>query len=251
MLSLKSDSQLMKKIGIIGGMGPESTIFFYREIIKIFQKKFNAKYDSDYPEMFICNLPMPDMVNKISNEKIIKKMLSDSAKKLEMLEMDFIVIPCNTIHLFYNTVKKSVSIPVLNIIEETTKKIIASGYKKVGLFATEVTYKNNLYGKFFEKYNIELIVPNKGDKKQITKVIMNILNGRKFSEDKGTIRKITEKLINRGAECIILGCTDLPVLIKKKDINVELFDTIKILADSAVKFCFNIESQNNNKKEKI
>lgn len=231
----------MKKIGIIGGMGPESTILFYSEIVKIFQRKFNAKYDSDYPEMFICNLPIPDVVNGIQDEKIIKDMLSNTAKKLETLGMDFISIPCNTIHLFYETIKKSVSIPVLNIVEETAKKIKSSGYKKAGLLATETTYRNGLYDDWLKKYDIKLVVPSERDITEITRIIMNIMNGKRFPNDRKTIKRIKEKLIRDGAECIVLGCTELPVLIQNKDIDVKLFDTVKILAGSTVSFCRNKE----------
>ncbi|MBI4163373.1 MAG: amino acid racemase, partial [Candidatus Aenigmarchaeota archaeon] len=131
-----------KKIGVIGGMGPESTIIFYQEIVRVFQNKFNAKYDSDYPEMMISNLPIPDVVENLQNPNAIIEMIKENSKKLESAGMDFIAIPCNTVNLFYDMFSRSVSIPILNIIEETVKKVKSAGYKKVGLLATETTIKN-------------------------------------------------------------------------------------------------------------
>ncbi len=222
----------MKKIGIIGGMGPESTVMFYNETIRIFQNKFGAKYDSDYPEMWICNLPIPDIVEGVKEDETIKKMLSGTSKKLEGLGMDFIAVPCNTVNLFFDSIQGAVSIPVLNIIEETVKK--ASGCKKVGLLATETLIKSGLYGKYLEKYGIEIIIPDETERKEISRTIMNILNGKKEPRDKQDILKITDRLAEEGAECVILGCTDLPVLIKEDDFGIKILDTIKILAETSV-----------------
>ena len=92
----------MRKIGIIGGMGPEATINLYERIIKIFQKKYNAKYDSDFPEMYICNLPIPDIVENIEKINTIIEMMRMASKNLEKIGMDFIAIPCNTINIIYD-----------------------------------------------------------------------------------------------------------------------------------------------------
>ena len=127
----------MKKIGIMGGMGPESTVMFYNEIVRIFQKKYGAKYDSDYPEMWICNLPIPDIVENVTEADNIRLMLSGTAKKLEGLGADFIAVPCNTVNLFFDSIQGAVSIPVLNIIEETAKKASSSDCNKTGLLASQ------------------------------------------------------------------------------------------------------------------
>jgi aspartate racemase len=238
----------MKKIGIIGGMGPEATILFYKEIINIFQNKYNAKFDSDFPEIYICNLPIPDIVNEPSTINITKKMICDASVKLEKIGMDFIAIPCNTINIIYDTYKNSVSIPILNIIEETGKKIKSRGYKKIALLASKTTYNSRLYEKYLNKYGLEVLIPDISEKEIINKIIFKILNGEKLRKDKEKIIEITNKLIKNGADCVVLGCTDLPILVKEKDLDITTFDTIKILAESTVKLTIENTEENLNKQ---
>jgi aspartate racemase len=226
----------MKKLGVIGGMSPESTILFYGEMVEILQKRFGAKFDSDYPEMMISNLPIPDIVKGIANERKTREMLSENARKLENAGMDFIAVPCNSVHLFYDAVSDKVAIPVLNIIDVTLKKAKSSGYKRIGLLATETTYQKNLYGALADEYGMEIIMPDENGIKRIVSVIVNLMSGKKLAEDSETLTEVSESLIKRGAECVVLGCTDLPALVSGNEISVPVLDTIKILAEVTVDF---------------
>jgi aspartate racemase len=223
-----------KVIGVLGGMGPESTAIFYHELIIQCQKQYGAQYDEDYPEIFIYNLPIPNVVEGLKNPKKTLPVLVKGAKKMESIGVDFLVMPCNTAHYFFNWIKKDVSIPFLSIIEETAKKVKSKKYKKVGLLATETTIKYKIYEKVFDEYGIEIVVPKEQDK--VTKIILNILAGRKLDKDKNELKKIIEKLKNNGAEAIILGCTDLPILLKPEEIDLETFDTVEVLAESTIKY---------------
>jgi len=226
----------MKKrvIGVLGGMGPESTAIFYHELILQCQKQYKAQYDKDYPEMFIYNLPIPDIVEGLKNPKKILPILIKGAKKLETIGVDFLVMPCNTAHYFFDDVKKEVSIPFLSIIEETAKKVKSKKYKKVGLLATETTIKYKIYNQIFNEYGIDIVVPKEQDK--LTKIILNILAGKKLEKDKNELKKIIKELKNNGIKAIILGCTDLPILLKPEEIDLEAFDTIEVLAESTIKY---------------
>lgn len=119
-------------------------------------------------------------------------------------------------------------------MEETAKKVKAKGYNKVGLLATETTINNKIYNKDFDSYGISLVVPEEQDK--VTEIIRNILAGKKFEADRKEAGCIIGLLKDAGAEAVILGCTDLPILLKQKDIDLEVFDTVKILAEAAVKY---------------
>ena len=223
-----------KIIGILGGMGPESTILFYQEIIKQCQKQYGAKYDSDYPEIFIYNLPIPDVVEELNNTKNVLAVLIKGIKKLQSIGVDFIVMPCNTTHYFYEDLRKEISIPFLSIIENVARKAISKKYKKVGLLATETTVKNKIYNENFNKYGIELVLPS--EQSRLTKIIKNILAGEKSEKDKVELKIIINELINKGAEAIILGCTDIPILLRKEDLNIEVIDSIEVLAKATVKY---------------
>ncbi len=235
----------MKKIGVIGGMGPEATALFYRMIIEKFQKKYKAKYDSDYPEMIIINLPVPDVVESIEDEIKTKSMIIGCAKKIEKYGADFIAIPCNTVQKYFIDIRRSVNIPVLNIIEETVNRVSKKQYNKIGLIATESTIKNNIYGKELDRKNIKQILPNKKEIKQLTKIIMNILSGKKLENNKKRIQKISQQMIKEGAQCIVLGCTDFSILVDEKAFDFPIIDSSKSLAQAVV-----LTSKNTNKRTK-
>ncbi|MFH0713961.1 MAG: amino acid racemase [Candidatus Micrarchaeota archaeon] len=230
----------MKKkiIGVLGGMGPESTANFYHELIIQCQKQYGAKYDEDYPEIFLYNLPIPDVVEGLETPEKTLNILVKGAKKLEAIGVDFIVMPCNTAHFFYEDIKKEISIPFLSITEETAKKVKLRNFNKVGLLATGTTVRHNIYNKDFDKERIELIVPEKQEK--VTKVIMNILAGKKLEKDKDELKQIIQNLKDKGAQAIVIGCTDIPILLKPEDINIETFDTVEVLAESTIKFAVKI-----------
>ncbi|MBI2675925.1 MAG: aspartate/glutamate racemase family protein [Candidatus Aenigmarchaeota archaeon] len=107
-------------------MGPESTAIFYQSVILQCQKQYHAQYDEDYPEIFIYNLPIPDVVEGIRSPSKILPVLIKGIRKLESIGVDFIAVPCNTVQYFFEDMRKSCSIPILNIIEETAKKVHSS-----------------------------------------------------------------------------------------------------------------------------
>ncbi len=225
--------KLYKKIGVLGGMGPESTALFYQKVIEQCQL-YGAKYDEDYPEIFIYSLPLPDPVRGIKNGTL--PVLIGGLRKLESFGSDFIAIPCNTINCFLPEMRKCATIPIIGIIEETLKKIQLERCKNVGLLATTPTIENNLY----KSDKIKIITPRRSDQKTVNKVICTILAGKKLDKDKKVLRRIVGSLINCGAEAIILGCTDLPLLIKQEDYDVKIFDTVEILAESTVRYATGI-----------
>ncbi len=228
----------MKKkiIGVLGGMGPESTAIFYHTLIQQCQKQYGAQYDDDYPEIFIYNLPIPDVVEGLTRPKETLAMLIKGAKKIESIGVDFMVMPCNTAHYFYPDMAKSISMPFICIFLATAKKIKSKGYKKVGFLATETTIKYKSYDKDFEKNGITLILPDQNDQEKLTKIIMNILAGRKLDADKEALKQIIGSLKTKGAKAIVLACTDLPILLKQKDVEIEVFDTVEILAEATIQY---------------
>ena len=157
-------------------------------------------------------------------------MLKKAIKKLKDAGSDFIVIPCNTAFNYIDI--NDFDIPILSIIDETKKEI--ENYK-IGILATETTIKNKLYNGIFS---------DKSDIKKITKIIMNILSGKKLNSDKEILKSIINKLKQKGAEAIVLGCTDLPLLISQKDVNIKLFDSLEILAKATINFSKNINTNN-------
>jgi aspartate racemase len=223
-----------KIIGILGGMGPEATIDLFYKIIKFTP----AEKDQEHLRIIIDNNPkIPDRTAAILGKgEDPLPALQETAQNLEKAGADFIVIPCNTAHYFLSSIQESVNIPVLNMIEETakeTKKRIPQ-IKKVGLLASIGVYKSEIYHQRFKKFNIEVISPEEKDKEEIMKVIYTIKAGDLSKRVKKNILKITQKLIDKGAEAIIAGCTEIPLILKEGDVSVPLIDPTQILAKAAV-----------------
>jgi len=227
----------MRTIGILGGMGPESTAELYLEIIRVFQQEYGAKYDSDFPPILIYSLPLPDVVEGLENESAVVSLLIQGVKKLEQMGADFIVIACNTVQVYLFQMRQAVKIPILSIPEETLLEIKGQKYSKVGLLATELTYISKLFDLESINFGIDLIKPEPIQQKILTTVIMNILAGNKSPSDKEKLLEIIQYLSLKESEAIILGCTDLSLLLNQEDSNLKLFDTIKILARAAVREC--------------
>lgn len=225
-----------KIIGVLGGMGPESTAIFYQAVIKQCQKQYGAQYDQDYPEIFIYNLPIPDVVGGLKRPEETLDTLIRGARKIESIGVDFIVMPCNTAHYFYPSMAKSISIPFICIFLATAKKIKISGFKKVGFLATETTIKYKSFDKDFEKNSIELIFPDQIDQDKLMQIILNILAGKKLDDDKEQMKQIINKMKQNGAEAVVLACTDLPLLLKQDDADIPVFDTVEILAEATVQY---------------
>jgi len=214
-------------------MGPEATADLYLRIIRIFQKEYGAVLDSDFPEIIILNLPIPDIVDNLVEETTIKTMLIEGVKKLQKAGSDFIAIPCNTVMDYLPEMQKAVKIPILNIIQETIDEIKSKNLKKIGLLATETTIRKKLYQKVLNPVKIEVL--NQKNQKKTTKIIMNILSGDKNKIDKTLLNTYIDELINKGAEKVILGCTELPLLINN---NKKTIDTLDILARAVVNMYF-------------
>jgi len=224
-----------KIIGILGGMGPEATADLFYKIIKA----TNAKKDQEHLRIIIDNNPkIPDRTAAILGKgENPLPLLQKTAQNLEKAGADFLVIPCNTAHYFIPAIEKSIRIPVLNMIEETLKDIKEKlpDIKKIGLLATMGIYKTGLYDQYFNKYNIAGISPEEKAIAKIMEVIYAVKADKLSRDIKESMLKIAGDLINNGAEAIIAGCTEIPLILKQKDISVPLIDPTNILAKAAVK----------------
>lgn len=223
-----------KIIGILGGMGPEATIDLFYKIIKFSP----AEKDQDHLRIIIDNNPkIPDRTAAILGKgKDPVPALQETARNLEKAGADFIVIPCNTAHYFLSSIQKSVKIPILNMIEETVKETQKknSSIKKVGLLASIGIYRTKTYHQHFKKFNIEVISPEEKDKEEVMKVIYAVKAGDLSNGIKWNILKIAQKLIAKGAEALITGCTEVPLILKEGDVSVPIIDPTQVLAKVAV-----------------
>ena len=228
----------MKKIGLIGGVGPESTIEYYRLIIKEFRERLST---SDYPEMLINSINLTEMLVYINNRKYkdLIKFLLDKIQTLEQGGADFAAIASNTPHIVFDEVQEKTNLKLISIVEATCKALKKKDITCTGLFGTKSTMTAGFYKKEVNKYGIEVIVPAPESQDYIHDKYMNelVFNIIKKDTKKGLI-EIAEKLrINFDIEGLILGGTELPLILKQDDFkNIEVFDTTNIHVNSIVSY---------------
>lgn len=224
----------MKTVGIIGGLGPETTSKFYLEIVSSCSKinKHNR------PPILIWNIPMPLKVeeelilNNTGEEKYLPFLIK-GARNLEKAGADFLVMPCNTMHVFINEIRNSVKIPVLSIVDETIEVIKKLKTSEVGILSTLTTIDKKLFKDKLNNINVKEIIPNKEDQTILDKIILKLVLGKQQFEDKAEVDEIITKMVKLGINKIILACTDLQLIIKDRS-DAKILDTMKILADATV-----------------
>jgi len=224
----------MKTVGIIGGLGPETTAEFYLDLIFSCQNKNKI----NRPPIIISSVPIPYKFEEeaISNNSGIERFvpyLITEAQRLEKSGVDFIVIPCNSLHIFINEIRKSVKIPVLSIIEETIKFLKKNRLNKVGIISTSATIQNKLYETAFEKNMIKYETPNNFQQAKMGKIIHNLVVGQQNNKDREELIKIINDFEYKKVDSVILACTDLQLLIPKHP-KLKIYDTMKILVNTTV-----------------
>jgi len=227
-----------KIIGILGGMGPLATVELFRRIVE----KTPAERDQDHPRIIIYNNPkIPDRTAFIlGNGEDPRPELIDSARKLESWGADFIIMPCNTAHFFAETIQKAVSIPLVNMIEETAKKIEEMGLRKVGLLATDGTIKGLIYHRALLSRGVQIAVPNKNDQKRVMEAIYEGVKAGNLELGRKLLLEVARKL-ERRVDGIIAGCTEVSVALKPDDLSVPLIDSLDVIAEKAVRLALGLE----------
>jgi aspartate racemase len=229
----------MKTIGLIGGMSWESTAEYYRIINEAVKERLggfhSAKivmYSVDFKE--IRELQLEARWDEATN------LLIDAARRVERGGADFVLICTNTMHKMAEEVEASISIPLLHIADVTAERIISSGLKKVGLLGSAFTMEQDFYkGRLIDKYGLEVVIPSKIKRQVVDNIIFNELClGEIKDSSREQIKTIMGNLVDDGAQGIILGCTELPSLIKQKDCSVPFFDTTAIHAKAAAEYAF-------------
>lgn len=232
----------MKTIGILGGTTWESTLDYYRIINQLVNKRL-GKHHAARIAMF--SVDMQDVENFASKNDWtgLAEFIIHNVKKVEAAGADCLLIGANTMHMFADEVQKAVSIPLIHIIDETAIKIKEKGFTKVGLLGTKPTMELAFYkDRMKEKYGIEVIVPDEEERNTVHGIIFtDLFAGILNPVSRKKILGIMDSLAVKGAAGIILGCTEIPLLIKQSDTVIPLFDTTEIHGAAAVDFALKDE----------
>lgn len=227
----------MKTIGLIGGMSWESSLEYYRIINEQVKEKLGDLHSAK-SLMYSLNFAEIEKLQHQGKWDKLTSLMIKAAQNLENGGADFVLICTNTMHKMADDVQDNINIPLLHLVDTTADKIKQNRLRKVGLLGTNFTMEEDFYkGRLMNKYGLDVIVPNENDRQIIHQVIYQELclgNIKKSSKDQYI--EIINKLIESGAEAVILGCTEIPLLIQQEDVKVPLYDTTTIHAEAAVEY---------------
>ena len=227
----------MKKIGLIGGMSWQSSQLYYQIINNKINKSLGNSASAECI-MYSVNFDEIAELQRTNRWDLLENKMILIAKKLELCGAESIVLCSNTMHKVATAVEKQITIPLIHIADSVALEIQSKNIKKVALIGTQFTMQENFLISIYEnKFNLEIIVPNLSDQQIINDIIYNeLVVGLMLESSKTKLLKIIDKLVHSGTEGVIAGCTEIELLIQSKDINVPLFESAKIHAESAAEF---------------
>ncbi len=225
----------MKTVGLLGGMSWESTAGYYKAINEGVKNKLGGLHSAQIA-MFSVDFEPIEKLQHQGDWAGIALILSDAARKIEAAGADFLLICTNTMHKVAPQIQEAIRIPILHIADATAEVLVKNGIKTVGLLGTAFTMEQEFYkGRLQENYGLEVIVPNATDRKIVHAVIYNELCiGKILLTSKIEYLRIIAELAKNGAEAVILGCTEISMLVSQSDTTVTLYDTTQIHASKAV-----------------
>ncbi|QBB71187.1 amino acid racemase [Pseudolysobacter antarcticus] len=223
----------MKKVGLVGGISWVSTLDYYR----FFNEEINARLGGlNFAECMIYSLNFADVQDRSWNNSY--ELLLEACESLKRSGSEAIALCANTAHMFASRLQSQVGLPIINIVTETAKSVVEKKVARIGLLGTIFTMEMEFYRKGLEEFGLEVLIP---EDKKIRDYVQETVKeelGRGLIRDDTKRRyiSIVNELVERGAEGLILGCTEIPLLISQRDFDIPVFDTTRIHVDSIVKF---------------
>lgn len=226
----------MKTIGMLGGMSWESTVSYYKAINEGVKQALGGLHSAKIA-LYSVNFEEIEKLQRVGDWDQAGVILGEAAKSIQAGGADFLLICTNTMHKVLPQIEEQIDIPVLHIADATANKLIEDGMSKVGLLGTAFTMEQDFYKRrISEKFGIEVIVPEHEEREVVHRVIYDELcQGQILSESREQYINIIDNLRRAGAEAVILGCTEIALLVEQQHTQVKLYDTTKIHAEEAVK----------------
>ncbi|MBV8048731.1 MAG: amino acid racemase [Paludibacterium sp.] len=223
-----------KKIGIIGGLSPESTASYYLHMTRSFVRQFGS---DGYPEIIIysVNLEKYHQWRAINRWDLIAAEMIDIANKLLQAGADIGLIATNTMHKVFYQVQQGTRLPLLHILDATIAEIKKAGLSKVGVLGTQFTMGEHFYRDYLARHGISALVPCIEEQELVHSIIVNeLVRGTFLTASKAKYLSVIQQLIGSGAEGIVLGCTEIPLLVDQQSCDIPLFDTAVLHAEAAL-----------------
>ena len=230
----------MRTIGLLGGMSWESTVGYYQEINQGVKQALGGLHSAKIAMVSVDFEPI-EKLQHAGDWEGTAVILSEAAQSIEAAGADFLLICTNTMHKVAPQIEAAINIPILHIADGTAQELLDEGVKTVGLLGTGFTMDQDFYkGRLKDKYGLNVLIPNGADRKIIHDVIyQELCLGEVKSDSAKEYLRIIDSLAEQGAEAVILGCTEIGMLIKQQDTDIKLFDTTQIHAQKAVEWALN------------
>ena len=227
----------MKTIGLLGGMSWESSLVYYQIVNQKVKEILGGHHSCECVMYSVDFDPIKKLQHENNWEKLTQIMIQ-AAQKIEKGGAEMLTICTNTMHKMYDDVRTNISIPVLHIADATAEAIKARNINKIALLGTRFTMEHDFYkGRLTEKHGIEVLTPDGNDLESVHNIIYNeLVLGEIKAESREIYKRIIEDLAKKGAQGVILGCTEIPLLIKQTDVSIPVFDTTNIHAEKTVEF---------------
>ena len=227
----------MKTIGLVGGMSWESSIEYYRLINELVRERLGGLH-SARSVVYSVDFADIEVLQREDRWEEAAELLIEAARRVERGGADFLLLCTNTMHKLADDVERSLAIPLLHIADATAEAIKRAGFSKVGLLGTRFTMEEDFYrGRLIEKHRLEVLLPEREEREIVHRVIYDELClGRIEKTSEGKFVEISERLVEKGAGGIILGCTEIGLLLRQEASRVLLFDTTRIHAEAAVDY---------------
>ena len=227
----------MKTIGLLGGMSWESTLEYYRTINEGIKKALGGLHSAKIV-MYSVDFAPIEKLQHTGDWEGTAKILSEAAQSIQAAGADFLLICTNTMHKVAPQIKAAIQIPLLHIADATAEILVNGGINSVGLLGTAFTMEQEFYkGRLINNYGLQVLVPNEDDRQIVHRIIyQELCLGKIESNSKAEYLRIIDTLAAQGAEAVILGCTEIGMLVNQTDTDVRLLDTTAIHAEKAVEY---------------
>ncbi len=225
-------------LGVLGGMGPQASARFYELLIQKSIEIFHVEMNEDFPHVLLDNIPVPDLVLSDQDRERAVVLVEQEISRLVSAGALVLAMPCNTMHLFLPRFRLGCDVLFLSMVEAVVEKVVQSSQKHVALLGSLTTMRSDLYIHPLQANGVEVLLPHHDEQMFIGALIHKVIAGQIQPHDVEQLDSIITSLQNRGAESVLLGCTELPLLAKNLDISVPVYDSLDILVSSCCAYIY-------------
>ena len=227
----------MKTMGMIGGMSWESSLEYYRIVNEAIKKKLGG-FHSAKCILYSVDFEEVEKLQHLGDWDELTRMMMDAAQRLENTGADFVIICTNTMHKMADEVQGAIRIPVLHIVDVTAKAIKGNRQTRIGLLGTKFTMEQDFYkGRLKDKHGLDVLIPSADERQVVHDILYSELCLGEIKElSKEKFKSVIQKLVDRGAQGVILGCTEIPLIVSQDDYEIPVYDTTTLHAQAAVDF---------------